>query len=163
VTNPPALRRSATEERFLVGIAGRLPAERVVEVHLFPPIRQGPVESGVAVVAIEAPPETGVAINGAQTRLVVYTATYVHKRKGPERGAWSMEMTALADAPLEAVGKVVHGVQRRTADEGLADAERLSGDEFRALVCSLAPSVLPAVTGTEAGVGVREPPAAGSA
>ena len=40
-----------TQQRFLRAIAERVPAEQVVEVHLFPPIRQGGVETGVAVVA----------------------------------------------------------------------------------------------------------------
>jgi hypothetical protein len=46
--------------RFLVAIAGQLPAERVAEVHLFGSIRQGGTESGVAVLALELPPEPDV-------------------------------------------------------------------------------------------------------
>jgi hypothetical protein len=145
-------RRTESDERFLRGIAERLPAERVVEVHLFQPYRQGPLESGVAVIALEAGPEESGASTtdrGDRSRLVVYTATYRHTRKGPDRGAWSMEVVALADAPLEAIGSVVHGVQRRTADAGLADADRLSGEEFRALA---------SVTGSEVGVGAVPAP-----
>ena len=59
-----------TQQRFLRAIAERVPSEQVVEVHLFPPIRQGGVETGVAVVAEdprkrvpEADPVT-VAANG---------------------------------------------------------------------------------------------------
>ena len=40
-----------TQQRFLRAIAERVPSEQVVEVHLFPAIRQGGVETGVAVVA----------------------------------------------------------------------------------------------------------------
>lgn len=40
-----------TRERFLREIAARVPLTRLVELHLFPPIRQGGVESGVAVLA----------------------------------------------------------------------------------------------------------------
>jgi hypothetical protein len=40
-----------TQERFLRAIADRLSADRIVELHLFPPIRQGGAETGVAVVA----------------------------------------------------------------------------------------------------------------
>ena len=40
-----------TQQRFLRAIAERVRSEQVVEVHLFPPIRQGGVETGVAVVA----------------------------------------------------------------------------------------------------------------
>ena len=41
-----------TRTRFLAAIAKQLPAERVMEVHLFNAIRQGGMESGVAVVAV---------------------------------------------------------------------------------------------------------------
>ena len=40
-----------TSERFLVAMLERIGAERIVEIHLFPPIRQGQIETGVAVVA----------------------------------------------------------------------------------------------------------------
>lgn len=40
-----------TQQRFLRAIAERVPSAHVVEVHLFPPMRQGGVETGVAVVA----------------------------------------------------------------------------------------------------------------
>ena len=48
-----------TRERFLLAIAAKLPPERFIELHFFQPIRQGGVESGVAVVAAhpERPPE----------------------------------------------------------------------------------------------------------
>lgn len=42
---------SETQERFLLAIGTQLPLERVIEIHLFQPMRQGGVESGVAVVA----------------------------------------------------------------------------------------------------------------
>jgi hypothetical protein len=44
-----------TQQRFLRVIAERVGAERVVELHLFPGIRQGGMESGVAVVAVRPP------------------------------------------------------------------------------------------------------------
>jgi hypothetical protein len=40
-------------DRFLAAIAAQLPIERVKELHLFGAIRQGGVESGVAVIAVE--------------------------------------------------------------------------------------------------------------
>ena len=43
-------------ERFLKEIAARIPVERVEEVHLFPAIRQGGRESGVAVIAVRPEP-----------------------------------------------------------------------------------------------------------
>ncbi len=41
-----------TRERFLLAIVARLGAERIVELHLFSPLRQGVLETGVAVVAV---------------------------------------------------------------------------------------------------------------
>jgi hypothetical protein len=42
-----------TRARFLAAIATQIPVERVAEVHLFPAIRQGGMESGVAVLALD--------------------------------------------------------------------------------------------------------------
>jgi hypothetical protein len=44
---------AATRTRFLAAIADQLPIDRVVEVHLFGALRQGGLESGVAVVAVD--------------------------------------------------------------------------------------------------------------
>jgi hypothetical protein len=49
---------SETRERFLRAIANTIPAERVIEIHFFQPIRQGGVESGVAVIAAALEPES---------------------------------------------------------------------------------------------------------
>lgn len=40
-----------TRERFIRDIAERLDPMRIVELHFFPSIRQGPIETGVAVIA----------------------------------------------------------------------------------------------------------------
>lgn len=40
-----------TQRRFLRALAERLPVARVAELHLFPPMRQGIVETGIAIVA----------------------------------------------------------------------------------------------------------------
>jgi hypothetical protein len=42
-----------TRTRFLAAIAKHVPVDRVIEVHLFGAIRQGGIESGVAVIAVE--------------------------------------------------------------------------------------------------------------
>ena len=42
-----------TRARFLSSIAAQIDVERVAEVHLFPAIRQGGMESGVAVLALD--------------------------------------------------------------------------------------------------------------
>ena len=49
-----------TRTRFLAAIAAQVPLERIAEVHLFPAIRQGGMESGVAVIAVERAHETAV-------------------------------------------------------------------------------------------------------
>ena len=164
-----------TTTRFLNAIAERVNAARVEEVHLFQPIRQGGMESRVAVVAVgenaesdpevtpphgdplgdhivEEPdaesreleaesrepetesrePETESPEPKAGIRLAVYTARYRLTLKGPERGKWNFGMQAEADAPLVTVDAVVRGVQRRSGDA--EDPEKLSGDEFRALL-----------------------------
>ena len=40
-----------TRERFLLAITSKVPPERIAEIHFFQPIKQGGVESGVAVAA----------------------------------------------------------------------------------------------------------------
>src|SRR5688500_8317348 len=50
-------------ERFLAAVAEQVPIDRVVELYLFQPMRQGGVESGVAVIA--AAGDTPVALPGA--------------------------------------------------------------------------------------------------
>ena len=53
---------SETRARFLREIAARIPVERLVELHLFPAMRQGAIESGVAVVAATPEVEPPVAV-----------------------------------------------------------------------------------------------------
>jgi hypothetical protein len=132
-----------TRDRFLAAVAGSVPIEKVVEVHLFQPIRQGGMQSGVAVVAVEEEPslpetdtdtDTDIESRGPRTdhRLAVYTARYRLTQKGPDRGKWDYAIQVEADAPLVTVDKVVRGVQRRSGDA--EDPQRLTGEEFRSLV-----------------------------
>ena len=44
-----------TQERFLRTVLTRIPLDGVVELHLFPPIRRGTMETGVAVIAMLPP------------------------------------------------------------------------------------------------------------
>lgn len=135
-----------TRERFLVAIAAQLPPERLIELHFFHPMRQGGVESGVAVVAAspEPPPAPPIvadapapdeeatspaADGGAPKRYTVYTATYRLTLKGPERGRWECSVVAEADAPLVTVETVVRGVQRRSGD--VEEPDRMTGEEAR--------------------------------
>lgn len=128
-----------TSERFLRAIVAQVPAARIAEVHFFAPIRQGGVESGVAVVAAwpEQQPEAEPPV-----RPVVYTARYRHTLKGPDRGKWECSVVAEAEAPLGMVDTVVRGVLRRAGDAD--DATRVDGDELRAFLESRQPSANPA-------------------
>lgn len=65
-------------------------------------------------------------------RYTVFTATYRHTLKGPDRGKWEVSVKAEADAPLVTVDQVVRGVQRRAEDT--AEVDRLTGDDIRAIV-----------------------------
>ena len=117
-----------TRERFLLAITAQIALGRIAEVHLFAPIRQGGVESGVAVVA--AIPFEGHEPADREPRYVVYTARYRLVLKGPDRGKWETTVVAEADAPLMTVDAVVRGVQRRSGD--LDDPTRLDADDLRA-------------------------------
>jgi hypothetical protein len=120
-----------TRERFLLAITAQIALDRIAEVHLFAPIRQGGVESGVAVVAA-IPFEGPEQLADRAPRFVVYTARYRLVLKGPDRGKWETSIVAEADAPLVTVDAVVRGVQRRSGD--LDDPTRMDGDELRAAI-----------------------------
>ena len=49
-------------ERFLKAILERLPVERIAEIHFFPSIRQGPIETGVAVIGAYPEPQHLAAV-----------------------------------------------------------------------------------------------------
>ena len=122
-----------TRERFLQAIIAQIAADRIAEIHLFAPMRQAGVESGIAVVA--AIPFEGPDLADRDPRYVVYTARYRLVLNGPDRGKWETNIVAEADAPLVTVDAVVRGVQRRAGD--LDDPTRLDGDELRATLGGL--------------------------
>ena len=53
-----------TRARFLAAIAKQIPADRVIEAHFFHGIRQGGVESGVAVIAVERATAPSLDVDG---------------------------------------------------------------------------------------------------
>jgi hypothetical protein len=118
-----------TRRRFLLAIAEQVAPERVDEVRLFRPIRQGGQETGVAVIAVEPDPPADELASTTVSRHIVYSARYRLLLKGPDRGRWDASVTAEADAPLAAVEAVVRGVLRRAGED--EDPERLTGDTFR--------------------------------
>ena len=112
-----------TTERFLKEIADRVGAANVESVHLFPPIRQGGVETGAAVVAATLP---------GNERHTVWSASYRHTLKGPDRGKWEVDVKAEADATLVTVEAVVDGVMKRAGEQFFP--EKLFASEFRTIV-----------------------------
>ena len=118
-----------TRRRFLLAIADQVVADRVDEVRVFRPIRQGGQETGVAVIAVEPELVADPLESEAISRHVVYSARYRLVLKGPDRGRWETTVTAEADAPLAAVEAVVRGVLRRAGED--EEPERLTGESFR--------------------------------
>jgi hypothetical protein len=109
---------SETAERFLRGILQRLPLSRIEEVHLFSPLRQGSVETGIAVVAarpappvpLELPADTpapaeaaGEAVPEAGGEAVSEAGREAVPGAGGEGGADAVPAAAPeAEAPVEA-------------------------------------------------------------
>jgi hypothetical protein len=112
-----------TTARFLREIGEEIGAGLIEEVRLFPPIRQGGIETGVAVVAASEPGEA---------RHTVYSARYRHTLKGKERGKWECDVTAEADAPLVTIDEVVRGVMKRAGEQ--FEPERIPSHAFRTIV-----------------------------
>lgn len=75
--------------RFLKSILEQLPAERIVELHFFTPIRQGPIETGVAVIAAEPERSLPVAeeVPAVEAALDVEVALAMEAAGGAAGGA----------------------------------------------------------------------------
>jgi len=151
-----------TTERFLRDIADRIGLHAVDEVRLFPPLRQSGVETGVAVVAAlplppdpehpheaDEPPEAlsdsagdeFLPIEEADREIIVhrhtvFTASYRHTLKGPDRGKWEVEVQAEADAPLFTLDQVVRGVMKRAGEQ--FEPEKISASAFKTIVSGAA-------------------------
>lgn len=127
-------------ERFLLEIAAVVPPDRIAEVHFFPPMRQGQLESGVAVIAAmpegasldDAAPEPFPVGASLPSRHVVYSARYRWTRKGPDRGKWESEVVAEADAPLLTVEAVVQVVLRRGTE--VTEVQKVDGESVRQMI-----------------------------
>ena len=147
-----------TQQRFLKEIADRVSSGRVEELRLYPTLRVGPIESGVAIVALGqlvdvTVPAEEVEVQGHEgagaapdvevqdpvdapvgqvndlPRLSIHTAHFRHTVKGPDRGKWEFSMVHDADAPIETVESVVRGVARRAGEDG--EPELLSANDFQ--------------------------------
>jgi hypothetical protein len=53
-----------TREKFLAAVAERLTPDTIAEAHVFPPMRQGGIESGVAVIAVQHGSNDGPSTGG---------------------------------------------------------------------------------------------------
>lgn len=115
-------------QRFIREIAANVAPETISEVRLFPAMRQGHVETAVAVVA--AHPDTNA--DTTPDRHTVYTARYRVAVKGADRGKWEFEIRADADAPLPTVDAVVDGVMQRAGEP--FEPERISASAFRSIL-----------------------------
>ena len=135
-----------TQQRFLKAIAERVTGDNVTEIRLYPTVRVGPVESGVAIVATKEPMPVTVAeeqvsaerdltveeiriATARPDRQSILTAHFRHTVKGPDRGKWEFTMVHDADAPIETVESVVRGVARRSGEDG--EPELLSATDFQ--------------------------------
>ena len=79
-----------TRERFLTAIVGRLGAGRIVELHMFSPLRSGVMETGVAVVAV-LPDLNGAEAEAGRSEEAGFRA---------EAGDAAADQTEVNDAPL---------------------------------------------------------------
>jgi hypothetical protein len=134
-----------TQQRFLKAIAERVTGDNVTEIRLYPTVRVGPVESGVAIVATKEPMPVAITeqvsaeedvtvdeiriASARPDRLSILTAHFRHTVKGPDRGKWEFTMVHDADAPIETVESVVRGVARRSGEDG--EPELLSATDFQ--------------------------------
>jgi hypothetical protein len=127
----PAMLLAETTERFLKALLVRLPVERIIELHLFPGLRQGGIESGVAVVAAVPEGETVDEPVGAAEAVPISEAlgsrlssaesrepSAEGEHDAPEAGDLS-PADVIAAAPEDADGVVVtpEGIVAEVADE----------------------------------------------
>ena len=97
--------------RLLDEVAARMPVAEVEAVWVFPPLRRGGREHGVAVVS-------RVAGDG---RRRVYRARYTVGLATAERGKVTVELEPAAEGPPELVAAVIDGVRRRADEAGEAE------------------------------------------
>ena len=97
-----------TRARFLTAIAAQLPVERIAEVHLFPAIRQGGMESGVAVVAVELrDADATVAADAAVPEVPTEAAADVLAERAPETHESDAIEVGAEDELVEVVEEVL--------------------------------------------------------
>jgi hypothetical protein len=83
-------------ERFLAAVAEQVPLDRVVELYLFQPLRQGGVESGVAVIA--AAGDASVAASATRQADGAENAAVKHRTEDAESPSTAQIELATAQA-----------------------------------------------------------------
>lgn len=128
-----------THERFLKAIVEKLPVERIIELHLFPSIKQGGMESGVAVVAAVPEGETAVATRPSAVEDASIESgepeDAVEGAEGREPGADGRTMTLdalVSDDELPAALHEPSDVAEAAAQHGETDPEMLQEIEAEA-------------------------------
>jgi hypothetical protein len=120
------------QERFLRKAGERLPLERVVEIHLFPPIRQGGMETGIAIVAADPEGWTG---SEPVAEAPVTEATYspalacdpTDDAAGPAPVAFDDAAVAAEDVPAGEAAAMAAD-DEAPDPEALAEGEVLAGE-----------------------------------
>ncbi len=109
---------SEITERFFKVVLAHVPLDRIEELHLFSPLRQGGVETGIAVIAARVP-------------VVVVEQPAAPELPFDDIAIASVEVETDADEALAADALVVDVVAERTADDELDDGDALpdAGDE----------------------------------
>ena len=113
-----------THERFLKAIIARLPVERIIELHLFPSIKQGGVESGVAVIA--AVPD-GERVTPLANDAIAEPAVPVPAADDVEAPLQEMPLDALVSSEDACVPPLAEGELRADA-EATPDAPHAGPD-----------------------------------
>ncbi|MHB0949773.1 MAG: hypothetical protein ACYC4J_12030 [Gemmatimonadaceae bacterium] len=136
-----------TQERFLKGVLAKIPITQVAELYLFQPIKQGGVESGVAVIASvpEAPPAPepseeaaaepagqGTADAGAVAELEVLDDAGAGAELGVVEEPAAAEGDAEAGADAEAVAdpEAEADADAEAVSEGDADSDADPGEDL---------------------------------
>jgi hypothetical protein len=99
-----------TQLRFLRAIAAQVPVDRVAEVHLFPALRQGGVETGVAVVAVEPLPAPLVSASVPAAETATELVETLPDAGADATGDAEPEMPPLVAAPTALSAPIVRHV-----------------------------------------------------
>lgn len=119
---------SETRERFLKAILAQLPVDRVRELYLFQPMKQGGVESGVAVVAGYSEEHVAERARAAESQEFVAE---------PEFAADAGQPTADTAEPLAEADSADDAAIQPVDEPPTVDLEEVTGEAAEALACGV--------------------------